>query len=120
MGRLARPKPIPHPTYQVAEINAGRGPALRLGPYVLLAGRTAPGYLRSYVARHVETGQLYQLSVIEAGDEDDADRMAESLGSLAGRSSGLDASLVSPIVASGHQGRRVFFLQPPFEGLHRR
>ncbi len=98
--------------YQAAEIHAGRGSSLRLGPYVLLAGLAGPGYLRSYTARHAETRQTYHLSLIEAGDEPAAERLATSLESLAARSARLDTLHLSPVCGAGRQGRLVWIVQP--------
>ncbi len=98
--------------FQAAEIHAGRGSSLRLGPYVLLAGLAGPGYLRSYTARHAETRQTYHLSLIEAGDEPAAERLAGSLESLAARSARLDTLHLSPVCGAGRQGRLVWIVQP--------
>ncbi|MDD4787914.1 MAG: protein kinase [Pirellulales bacterium] len=103
--------------YQAAEIHAGRGSSLRLGPYVLLAGQAGPGYLRSYVARHVETPQAVHLSLIEADDEAAAERLAGSLDSLAAASRRLDTLPLTPVCGVGRGGRLVWVVQPLAGGV---
>lgn len=49
--------------FQAAEIYAGRGERLRLGPYVLVEKIGGPAYVGNYRARHVETGALVRLAL---------------------------------------------------------
>lgn len=51
--------------YQAAELNAGRGDRLRVGPYLLCERLAHPLYVQCYRARHVETNQTVRLAVIE-------------------------------------------------------
>ncbi|MEN6406754.1 MAG: hypothetical protein ABFC77_09800 [Thermoguttaceae bacterium] len=52
--------------FQAAELNAGRGSQLRIGPYRLEQRMTHPCYVATYRARHVESGQLVRLAVVDA------------------------------------------------------
>ncbi|MCE5303459.1 MAG: hypothetical protein LLF97_10175 [Planctomycetaceae bacterium] len=52
--------------FQAAELNAGRGAALRVGPYRLERRMTHPCYVATYQARHVDSGELVRLAVIDA------------------------------------------------------
>ena len=49
--------------FQAAEINAGRGQQLAVGPYRLLQHPRRLGYVDCYRARHVETGRVVDLHV---------------------------------------------------------
>jgi len=49
--------------FQAAEINAGRGESLRIGPYVLCERLRWPYYVACYRARHIESGGTVQLAV---------------------------------------------------------
>ncbi|MBU4398550.1 MAG: protein kinase [Planctomycetes bacterium] len=53
--------------FQAAELNAGRGRRLRVGPYVLCQRLPYPLYAAGYRARHVETREMARLAVIEDG-----------------------------------------------------
>ncbi len=54
--------------FQAAELNAGHGRQLRVGPYVLCERLAYPLYTAGYRARHVETREVARLVVIEDGD----------------------------------------------------
>ena len=47
--------------FQAAEINAGRGESLAVGPYLLLRGLATNGLGQCFVARHSQTGRLARL-----------------------------------------------------------
>ena len=51
--------------FQVAELGAGRGQALRIGPYLLCERLAYPHYVACYRARNVETSEMVRLAVIE-------------------------------------------------------
>ncbi len=70
---------------QAAEINAGRGRSLRVGPYLLCERLRWPGYVGSYRARHVRTGKIVHLAVVENGCGRDEETLAR-LESLAATS----------------------------------
>ena len=67
--------------FQAAELNAGRGPALRIGPYVLCQRLLHPYYVPSYRARNVDSGQIVQLAAIQLArpQSDEVLRQLESL-----------------------------------------
>ena len=53
-------------SFQAAELNAGRGPSLRIGPYVILEQLGAsPYYVACYRGRNVESQEAVRLAVIE-------------------------------------------------------
>ncbi len=54
--------------FQAAELNAGRGRQLRVGPYVLCRRLPYPLYTAGYRARHVETREMARLAVQVAGE----------------------------------------------------
>ena len=51
--------------FQAAEINAGRGQRLRLGPYVLHQRLPHPCYVACYRARNVDSQEKVMLAVVE-------------------------------------------------------
>ncbi len=55
--------------FQAAELNSGRGRGLRVGPYLLCERLTYPLYAAGYRARHVETGEMVRLAVIQVAGE---------------------------------------------------
>jgi len=50
--------------YQAAEITAGRGHDLQVGPYVLRHPLPSPGYGQCYAAREIESGKSVRLLVV--------------------------------------------------------
>jgi len=55
--------------FQAAEIGAGRGERLRVGPYVCSRPLSWPQYARTYQARRLEDGKLAWLVVFESPDD---------------------------------------------------
>src|SRR5262245_25879665 len=51
--------------YQAAELNAGRGDALAIGPYVVVSRERTFGFADCFRARHRSGGQEVQLLVAE-------------------------------------------------------
>ncbi len=94
--------------FQAAEINAGRGAALELGPYVLHQPLPSPGYARVYRAFERQSRRWVRLSVIAIAAEAAAPLSAR-LKALVHRSSGLSTTNgLLPIVAHGAEGGRVW------------
>ena len=94
--------------YQAAEINAGRGEDLRLGPYVLQTKLSSFGYARRFVARHVESNDRADLVVIEGlGDRRD-EAAIDSLTALTARASELNADGLAPLLECGRDGGQVW------------
>ncbi len=59
--------------FQAAELNAGRGGALRVGPFLLGQRLAHPCYVASYRAKNVESAEMVRLAVVEnAGQRADA------------------------------------------------
>lgn len=94
--------------YQAAEINAGRGDDLRLGPYVVKAKRSSLGYARRFAARHVESGDEADVIVIEGRDGEQDNKATDLLADLTMRASELTAEGLAPLTECGHEGRRVW------------
>jgi len=71
--------------FQAAELNAGRGQRLVVGPYVLCRRLPSPGYASSFVARHTKTGRRVRLVLVDV-DRREHPRVATQLNELAIRS----------------------------------
>ena len=94
--------------FQAAEINAGRGAALELGPYVLHQPLPSPGYARVYRAFERQSRRWVRLSVIAIAAEAAAPLSAR-LKALVHRSSGLSTTNgLLPVVAQGAEDGRVW------------
>ena len=90
--------------FQATEINAGRGERLRIGPYVLDSALGWPGYVGSYRARHIESGEWVRLAVVE----NNTDRSAEittQLNTLTAASRQIASDRLAPITQSGQSGQ---------------
>jgi serine/threonine-protein kinase len=86
--------------FQAAEINAGRGPSLRVGPYVLCRRLPSPGYADCFLARDVTSRQTARLAVARVPE----DRAAEAVGqleALAAKSASVASPGLSPITRAG-------------------
>lgn len=91
--------------FQAAEINAGRGSLLRLGPYVLCRELASLGYARCYAARTGPDGQPARLTVIQHS-ADRVDEALERLERLVEASGELVPRVLAPVEAVGvDQGR---------------
>ena len=105
--------------YQAAEINAGRGEALRLGPYIVRAKLSSLGYARRFAARHSESGDAAEVIVLE-GLDGERDRGAmDSLAHLTMRASDLAVDGVAPLTECGCEGPRVWVASRGYEGRKR-
>ena len=51
--------------FQVAELNAGRGQSLRIGPYLLCERLPYPYYVATYRAKNVDSAETVRLAVVE-------------------------------------------------------
>jgi len=112
---------------QAAELNAGRGESLRIGPYLLhgLLGR--PGYAAWYRARRADSrppirrGTLaphrWEVRLVVA--ENVGERAEEIFGrleALAAASAELRCEQLAPITEAGIDGRRIWAASPWVEG----
>ena len=101
--------------FQAAELNAGRGRLLRLGPYVLCQPLADCPWMRRFRARRVDSGQGVRLAVAEVGGELAGPRLAalEGLAALADR---LPADHLAPILRVGGEEGRLWAASPWIEG----
>lgn len=93
--------------FQANQINAGRGEALGIGPYVLCQAIVPAGYATLYEARHRQSGQQARLAVIEPPG-DDAQRIASALERLAAASATIEVAPLAPVREAGVDGQRVW------------
>lgn len=99
--------------YQAAEINAGRGTDLRIGPYVLTAKASSLGYARRFAARSAESDDRVELIVIEGLPVAAA---AERLGALAARALDLVTDGLAPVLECGAESQRIWAMVRPDPG----
>ena len=111
--------------FQAAQINAGHGASLRIGPYVILERLPHPYYVACYRARNVDSKEMVRLAVVEnAGPP--ADAILDQLKSLAARNG---ADSLSPVGAqrtrpsslgfishAGAEAGRIFAAAPWLDG----
>ena len=101
--------------FQAAEINAGRGDSLRIGPYLLCGSLGRPGYAAWYRARRADSQRFVRLAVAESMGE----RAGEVLGrleALAAASAELECEQLAPIGEAGIDGQRIWAASPWVEG----
>jgi len=101
--------------YQAAEINAGRGESLRVGPYIVWQPLEWPLYAGSFRARNAATGAWVRLVVAQKPVGSAADCL-RPLETLAARSSTLQSDEIAPITAAGADGDRRWAVSPWVEG----
>lgn len=92
--------------FQAAEINAGRGDALRVGPYVISQPVASPAYAACYAARDAASSQWMRLAVGAA--QAPAEVTANLLRQLISASELLDVEPLAPICAGGVESGRVW------------
>ena len=98
--------------YQAAELNAGRGQSLRVGPYLLCERLAHPCYVESYRAKNVESQEPVRLAIVD-GDSS-ADAVLDSLNVLAAAAG--SSSPPGAISHGGLENGRVFAAAPWVEG----
>ena len=101
--------------FQAAEINAGRGESLRVGPYLLCGRVRWPDYAACYRARRVDSGQLVRLVVVESAGER-PDEILDRLNGLVAALAELSCEQVVPIGEAGADGDRIWAASPWVEG----
>jgi serine/threonine-protein kinase len=102
---LAQARLLTH--FQASQINAGRGEALFVGPYVLYQRPSSPAYVDCYLAREIDSLEMTRLAVIPAEPE----RAIECLGrleALVAKAPWLDKDLLAPVIRAGRDGDRVW------------
>lgn len=93
--------------FQAAQLNAGRGDALRVGPYVLCQSLAASGYVAGYLARESRSHQLVRLAIAEVPRDQTAD-FAGQLEQLVACGRRLDSEHLSPVLRAGMDGTRLW------------
>ncbi len=92
---------------QAAEIHAGRGRRLRVGPFLLAEALPWPEYAPSFRARRVDSGEPVRLAVIDVPAERREAVLAQ-LQSLADASRRLHCRQLAPIVEAGADADRIW------------
>ena len=87
--------------YQAAEINAGRGERLRVGPLVIRQRLTGPAYIETFLAEDAKTKQRTRLAVIKSSP-DRAESLHDALRAVAKRCDSLP-SANSPASTANNQ-----------------
>lgn len=101
--------------FQAAEINAGRGDRLRIGPFVLRQPAGACNYVACFRAEHFDSRQSFRLAVIDHAGS----RLNEILGQLellVSASKELSSQCAGPITEAGVDGHRLWVASRWIEG----
>ncbi len=93
--------------FQAAEIRAGRGDLLRIGPYVLCELLTWPDYVSCFRAQHVESREVVRLAMV-AGEDRRADEILQRMLAMAATSRGVSCKQLSCITAAGTDSGRIW------------
>lgn len=93
--------------FQASEIKAGRGDALRIGPYVLARRLPSPAYAERYVGREVDSGDMAQVAVVGSVSQA-AQALVRRLEGLVAQFGQLDVEGIEPIRRVGAEGERVW------------
>ena len=101
--------------FQAAEINAGRGPLLLKGPYVLLRPLAGPHYAQCFAARRLEDQREARLYVVPRS-QTDARQTAMDLSRLIERARPLAGSAACVMDESGADGEGAWAACPAAEG----
>lgn len=99
--------------FQAAEINAGRGPALAVGPYVLVQPIAGPAYIQSYLATHRQTREIVRLAIGRTAVSPGA---IERLNRLVADADRLLHTGLSPATGVGKHGSVFWIASPWLEG----
>jgi serine/threonine protein kinase len=86
--------------FQAAEINAGRGDSLLVGPYLLLRGLASNGLGQCFVARHAQTGRFVRLLRASCQDQAPA-RILEQFQTLIQDLHDLRSPCLTPAIEAG-------------------
>jgi serine/threonine protein kinase len=93
--------------FQAAQINAGRGPLLKVGPFVLTHRLPSLGYADAYRAREIASGKSVRLTIAMAQDPR-ASEQVKRLESLASKAAALSAPCLAPVTSAGVDGDRLW------------
>ena len=102
--------------YQAAEINAGRGERLALGPYVLLRPIASEGYGRLFSAQEISSRRRVRLLAVSAPPEIAVEIQAQ-LEQLVVRCRQVDSPHVAMISACGTHGDQIWAECDEVEGV---
>ncbi len=102
---LAQARILTH--FQAAEINAGRGSELRVGPYVLHQRLPSPSYVDGYLARKIDSAEMHHLAVIPTTAEQAAEWVG-GLEELVAKAASLESEWIAPVIRWGRDGERVW------------
>ena len=91
--------------FQAAEINAGRGESLAIGPYVLCQRLADRGYAEEFVARQRDHGERVRMYRIACATARDAEQLERRLSALVARTHEVDADCLLPLTDCGQNGR---------------
>ena len=101
--------------FQAAQLNAGRGESLRVGPYLLCQPLGDCPWIGCYRARHVESGEIVRLAVADATDKAAAELLPR-LGALVAASDRLPTDHLLPIRNADHDAVRTWAASPWLDG----
>ena len=93
--------------FQAAELNAGRGDGLRIGPYLLTQPATTCHFASGYRAERFDCRETVYLNVIDR-EANGADDVLGQLQSLVSASDSLPLDYLAPITDVGRQGNRLW------------
>ena len=94
--------------YQGAELVAGRGDRLAIGPVVIDDRLPTVGYAQRFRARRRDDGTPVQLAVYEARSPDEAEQKAAILRGCVSKCKGIESHYVAPMVDVGCMTTRVW------------
>lgn len=101
--------------FQAAEINAGRGDDLQVGPYVLYQRLAPAAAWEWYLARDLETSALMRIAVFPIANRD-AQELLRALERLVVATSELDSDHLAPALRCGTVGDRAWVVCRHVEG----
>lgn len=101
--------------FQAAELSAGRGPRLRVGPYLLFDRAAWPHYAEAFEARHVESDRRVLLVVHTVG-QSEADALLGRLERFVELGRRAPCPGAATIDQAGHHGTRLWAAAPWNEG----
>ncbi len=102
--------------YQAAQINAGRGEALQVGPYLLRGELPGSAFARCYSAVHPERGAAVRLMLVERSEQP-LDSLREGLTRLVEQSRLLEHPALPAVLDAGLDGPRIWAVCPVTPGV---
>lgn len=100
---------------QAAEINAGRGDRLAVGPFTLCRSLGSPGYADSYHARRRGTSEPARVTLVRAPSQRTA-QLLQAFEQLARMSPQIPAVSFAPVFEAGCHEERIWLAGPHVEG----